>query len=104
MQNQNVEPTPSEFGINPDDITARDQAFARMFRPDELVWLTNERYDPEEVVWRMDFLRQAQQGVWMSQRYHYDVATGVIYFMGARPVDEDELIRLRRQRKPFIRP
>lgn len=82
---------------------ARDKAFSRMFKKSELVWQVGERYNPVEVVWRVDFLRQGQQGTWMYQRYHYDVATGVIYFMGERPVDETEMSNLRRRGRIFRR-
>ncbi len=86
------------------DITARDQAFARMFRKDERVWLINEQFNDYTQIWHMDFLRpgvnQGYQGRWMIHRYHYEVPTGVIYFMGERPVDDEELPRLRRAGKP----
>jgi hypothetical protein len=55
-------------------------------------------------MWRVDIVRQGPQGHWMYHRYHYDVATGVIYFMGARPVDDEELPRLRRGGKLLTRP
>lgn len=77
-------------------ISARDRAFAAMFRPDEQVWQLEAVYKPAGVVWQMDFLRQNRLGRWMQQRFHYDVATGVIYFMGETPVNDTELRRLRR--------
>lgn len=81
---------------------ARDRAFAHMFRPGELVWQLGERYDEWSTSWRVDFLRQGQQGRWMYYRYHYDVPTGVIYFMGTRPIEDDtELARLRRSGRVF---
>lgn len=82
-------------------LAERDQAFARMFSTGELIWQVGELYDPQQVVWRIDFLRQGRQGTWMYQRYHYDVDTGVIYFMGERPVSEEELPVLRRAGRVF---
>jgi hypothetical protein len=79
-----------------EEKTIRDQTFAYMFQKNELVWRVGEHYDPIEMMWRVDFLRQSKQGTWMYERYHYDVATRVIYFMGTRPVAEEELTKLRR--------
>ncbi len=79
----------------------RDKTFAAMFRSNELVWQVDEVYYAEEGVWRVDFLRQDLQGVWMLYRYHYDIATGVVYFMGVYPVDEMEMLALRRKGKVF---
>lgn len=74
----------------------RDQAFARIFRPNELVWQVGEHFDTTATTWRVDFIRQGPQGQWMLQRYKYDVATGVVYFMGERPLADGELRQLRR--------
>jgi hypothetical protein len=37
----------------------------------------------------------------MIFRYGYDVATSVVYFMGARPISDEELSRLRRTGRVF---
>jgi hypothetical protein len=49
----------------------------------------------------MDFLRQGPEGTWMYYRYRYEEPTNVIYFMGTRPVDAEELPALRRKGRVF---
>lgn len=77
------------------------RAIATMFKPDERVWLVDEQYDKQATIWRITIVRLGEQQRWMRQRYHYDTPTGVIYFMGARPVTEEELVMLRRSGKLF---
>jgi hypothetical protein len=67
-----------------------------MFKAGERIWRVGEHYNEHEAVWRVDFVLQGPHATWMYHRYHYDTLTGVIYFMGARPVDDEELSRLRR--------
>lgn len=79
----------------------RDQALRDMFRPDELVWLVDEQFKPVDTTWRVDMVRQGLQGAWMRQRFRYDVPSGVIYFLGERPLSEAELATVRRTGKLF---
>jgi hypothetical protein len=37
----------------------------------------------------------------MIFRYGYDVATSVVYFMGARPINDEEFSKLRRSGRVF---
>lgn len=90
------EPLSVETGQARPDSARRDQAIARMFRADESIWLLSDAYDALHAVWHVHLLCQGQQGRWMRRRYHYDVATGVIFFMGERPVADEELRPLRR--------
>jgi hypothetical protein len=83
------------------DKAKRDAAFLQMFGDNELIWLVAETYNPTEAVWRMDFLRQGPQGTWMYYRYRYEEPTNVIYFMGTRPVEDEELPALRRKGRVF---
>jgi hypothetical protein len=99
---QDTENHSAQPGTEAADIRARDLAFAHMFGDDELVWKVGEDYRADGPVWRVDFLRKNPQGSqWMYFRYHYDIPTGVIYFMGARPVDETSFTKLRRQGEVF---
>lgn len=84
-------------------IAERDKAFARMFKANEQVWLVGEQYNAPMMTWRVDFIRLGPEGRWMLQRYHYDVATNVVYFMGERPVEDSELTKLRRAGKAVHR-
>ncbi len=83
------------------DISVRDATFASMFRSHERVWLIDEVYNEAEDIWRLDFIRKGHQGRWMIFRYGYDVSTSVVYFMGARPISDEELSRLRRTGRVF---
>lgn len=78
------------------------RAVATMFRPDERVWLVDEQYDAQVTTWRITIVRRGEQERWMRQRYHYDVPTGVIYFMGQRPLSDEELADVRRSGKLFL--
>jgi hypothetical protein len=80
------------------------RAVAKMFRTDERVWLVDEQYETQATTWRLTIVRRAEQERWMRQRYHYDVPTGVIYFMGQRPVTDEELAAVRRSGKLFPTP
>lgn len=55
---------------------------ARTFRPGELVWLLDERYEPVMPAWDMNILRQGTNGRWMHQRYRFDAQSDVLHFMG----------------------
>jgi hypothetical protein len=83
------------------ETSVRDATFARLFRAHERVWLIDEVYNEVEDIWRLDFIRKGHQGRWMIFRYGYDVATSVVYFMGARPISDEELSRLRRSGRVF---
>jgi hypothetical protein len=83
------------------DTSVRDATFARMFRSHERVWLIGEAYNEAEDIWRLDFIRKGHQGRWMIFRYGYDVATSVVYFMGARPINDEEFSKLRRSGRVF---
>ncbi len=83
------------------ETAARDLTFRTMFRDNEAVWLLDEQYNTQEAVWRLDFLREGDHGRWMRQRYKYDVATGVVFFMGESPVADEQLRQLRRTARRF---
>ncbi|NJP06453.1 MAG: hypothetical protein HC837_12925 [Chloroflexaceae bacterium] len=82
----------------------RDQTLRRLLRPDEMVWLVEEAYDPVETTWRVDLVRQNRQGQWMRQRYVYDVPRQIVYFKGERPISDAERAKIRREARVFQRP
>lgn len=83
-------PTPEE------SLHDARQRMARTFRRDEFVWIIAERYDEHAAAWLIDVLRQGAEGRWMRQRYRYDVAAGVLYFLGESAVDRQTFRELRR--------
>ncbi len=83
------------------DTAARDATFRKMFRANEQVWLLDEQYDSVEAVWRVDLLRVSDQGQWLHQRYKYDMATGVVFFMGESPVAVEQVRVTRRAARRF---
>jgi hypothetical protein len=97
----NTDAAPPADSDTSQEISIRDATFAHMFRPHERVWLIGEAYNEAEDIWRLDFIRKGHQGRWMIFRYGYDVATSVVYFMGARPISDEELSRLRRSGRVF---
>jgi hypothetical protein len=62
----------------------------RTFRPGELVWQLGERFDPQTPAWSLDVLRQGANGRWVRQRYRYDMAAEVLYFLGESPLSDAE--------------
>jgi hypothetical protein len=44
---------------------------------------------------------RSKEGYWMRKRYRYEVPTRVLYFMGQRPLSEEEFAQVRREGKPF---
>lgn len=99
-----MQKTPSLAPDTEDELAEklrRDRRLATMFKENERIWQVAEYYNEVEAVWRMDFVRQGFQGRWMIYRYLYDVATGVIYFMGTRPIEDEELLTVRRSGKIF---
>ena len=79
----------------------RDRVIATLFKAGERVWLVDETYDAVASTWRVALVRQRERGIWMRQRYHYDVPRGIVYFMGERPISEAELATLRRNGRRF---
>lgn len=98
---QGTQSTTQGNGAGPESTTERDIELAAAFRPNELVWLVSEHYVPTDESWIVDIVRKGLQGRWMRQRYRYDVPSGVIYFLGERPVTNQELSDLRRSGKVF---
>ncbi|MFP4437172.1 MAG: hypothetical protein ACLFVO_07985 [Chloroflexaceae bacterium] len=94
-------PNVQQNGTGPATKEVRDRALASAFRENDFVWLVQERYDPQFDAWNVDFVYQSMMGRWMRKRYRYDGPSGVVYFLGERPVSEEELTSLRRTAKVF---
>jgi len=91
-----VDPT-----TDPTLLEERDQRIATMFKPNERVWIVDEHYFPDSTIWRIDLVSRSKEGYWMRKRYRYEVPTRVLYFMGQRPLSEEEFATVRREGKPF---
>lgn len=98
---QSASQTTSTNGRTSVDTAARDLTFRKMFRDNETTWLLEEQYNAQDAVWRLDFLREGEQGRWMRQRYKYDVLRGVVFFMGESPIPDEQLRQLRRAGRRF---
>lgn len=88
--------TTTDDAANSEDRHARDRRLATMFRADENVWMIDEEYNPVDTTWLVTLVRRGEQSQWMRQRYRYDCPSGVVYFLGARPLSDEELRILRR--------
>lgn len=63
---------------------------SQILRDGELVWVLEESYDPRIPGWRVDLLRQGTNGRWVRQRYRYDQAADVLYFLGESALSDAE--------------
>ena len=79
----------------------RDQVLALLLKSGETAWLLEERYEAPTSSWVLTILRQDQQARWMRQRYRYDSAVDVLFFLGERPIADDELAAARHTGKPI---
>lgn len=98
---QSVQSVSQDDGAEPELLANRNRNLAAAFKPHELVWLVDERYVSIDESWLVDVVRRGEEGRWMRQRYRYDVPSSVIYFLGERPVSDEELTGLRRSGKVF---
>lgn len=69
----------------------------KMFRPGELVWLAGETYDADLGMWQLEILRLGSFARWAHQRYRYDEAADVLYFLGETTLSDEEF-RVARER------
>ena len=79
------------------------ERLAATFKQGELVWLAGEEYDPELGFWHFDVLRGAANGRWVRQRYRFDEAADVQYFLGETLLSEDEFRAARGTSTQFAR-
>lgn len=68
----------------------------QLLKPNEMALLIEERYEAPTSSWMLTIARQGPQARWMRQRYRYDSAVDVLFFLGERPLTEDELARAHR--------
>ena len=93
----NQPPATNEIGFAQPRATA-SQARSRVgeaFRQGELIWLADETYDPVLGMWHFDVLRQGNFGAWLQQRYRFDEAADVVYFLGESNLSDTAFRTLR---------
>ena len=71
------------------------------FQRGELVWLIGEDYDANLGLRHLDVLRQSNFGRWTRQRYRFDEAADVLYFLGETLLSDDEFAAQRAKGQRF---
>lgn len=95
---QQVQQTTMQSSVSsPSKRDAARGHVVKMFRPGELVWLVGETYDTVLGMWQLEILRLGSFARWMHQRYRYDEAADVLYFLGETTLS-DEAFRVARER------
>jgi hypothetical protein len=72
-----------------------NKSLAHMLKPGELVWVVEERYEAPTSSWVIGLVRQGAEARWMRQRLRYDSSVDVLFFLGERPVSDEELAAAR---------
>ncbi len=75
---------------------ASDARLRTVFGGASLVWVTDERYERNGPVWRVNLVCQADMGRWMRRRYRYDIPSDTLHFAGEQPITDGELLAARR--------
>jgi hypothetical protein len=88
-------PTPEE------GLTEAKHRIALTLRPNEMVWLAGETYDPVTPAWLIDVVRQGAGGQWVRQRSRFDIQAQVLYYLGETPLSNAEFRELRRKAQVF---
>lgn len=73
----------------------RNRALAHIFKTGELAWVLEERYEAPTSSWTIVLMRSGPQARWMRQRYRYDSAVDVLFFLGERPLSDEEAAQAR---------
>lgn len=68
----------------------RDRAIAQLLKPGEQVWLVENSYEPPTESWTIGIVRRGAEANWLRQRFRYDSAVDVLFFLGERPLRDEE--------------
>jgi hypothetical protein len=68
----------------------RDRAIAQLLTPGEPAWLVEDRYEAPTESWTIGIVRRGPEATWMRQRFRYDSAVDVLFFLGERPMRDEE--------------
>lgn len=88
-------PTPEE------GLVEAKHRLALTLRPNEMVWLAGETYDPVTPAWLLDVVRPGANGSWVRQRRRFDIQAQVLYYLGETPLSDAEFREIRRRAKVF---
>jgi|HigsolmetaAR206D_1030411.scaffolds.fasta_scaffold15944_1 hypothetical protein len=78
------------------DLASAREALAQIFKHGETIWLVEQSFDEARSSWFFVVVRRGPQARWVRQRYRYDSADRVLFFLGERPVSDQELSEARR--------
>lgn len=76
---------------------------AQTFRPNEMIWIVAETYDPITPSWQINVVRQGTAGRWVRQRTRFDQQANVLYYLGETALSDAEFraVRSKYQRFPI---
>jgi hypothetical protein len=74
----------------------RDRAIAQLLRPGEPAWLVENSYEAPTESWTIGIVRRGPEAAWMRQRFRYDSAVDVLFFLGERPIRDEEAVAAQR--------
>lgn len=69
----------------------RDRAIAQLLKPGEAAWLVEDRYEAPTESWTIGIVRRGPEANWLRQRFRYDSAVDVLFFLGERPLRDEEV-------------
>lgn len=75
---------------------ASEARLRTVFQGNQLVWITDEQFEPNGPMWRVSLVYQSDMGRWMRRRYRYDIPSDTLHFAGEQPITDSELMAARR--------
>ena len=89
MSDTAAQPQVPAGGFSP--TANRDSAIAQILKPGEPAWLVEDRYEAPTESWTIGIVRRGPEAHWMRQRFRYDSAVDVLFFLGERPLRDEEV-------------
>jgi hypothetical protein len=85
------------FNIPPAEASRREarRRLALTLARDELVWVLQEHYNPQQTLWHIDVMRSGAGGRWVRQRYRYDAQAEILYFLGESALSDEQFQKAR---------
>lgn len=77
------------------DLASAREALAQIFKHGETIWLVEHNFDAARSSWFFSLVRRGPQARWVRQRYRYDSADRVLFFLGERLLSDQELSQVR---------
>jgi hypothetical protein len=76
-------------------LAGSDARLRTVFGPGELVWITEEQFDPNGPLWRVTLVCQGEGASWWRRRYRYDIPSDTLHFTGQEPLSDADLLAAR---------